>query len=163
MKVLYFNYRDKKSKTVERKPLNMERLLFNAFLAVFIILLGVQAVLLNPTFRSVLTVDEGLEGSPLGPEEYLYNTGSMELRLDKAEGNGPVKVLVNGEERAVFESSSVIISVNEGDVVELDTTEAEGSVKVTISAVSDNISKECLGKTFQAEGSVLKLVTVRKH
>ena len=161
MKVLYFNYKDRNKRTNPRRPLNLERFLFNAFLAVFVILLGVQAALLNPSFRSAVTVEEGLAGSPLGTEEYLYNEGSMEIKLENAESNSVVKVLVNGEERAVFESYSVIIDVIEGDVVEIDASEATGSVEVTISALSGNFDQECLGRSYQAEGKVLKLLKVR--
>lgn len=161
MKLLYFNFNDRNKKTRPHRPLNLERFLFNAFLAVFVILLGVQAALLNPAIRSAVTVEEGLEGSPLGTEEYLYNEGSMEIRLENVESNSAVRVLVNGEERAVFESYSVIINVIEGDVVEIDASEATGSVEVTVSAMSGNFDQECLGRSYQAEGKVLKLLKVR--
>lgn len=161
MKVLYFNYRDRNKTGRQRKSVNPERILFNSFLAVFVILLGVQAALLNPSFRSALTVDEDLQGSPLGTEEYLYNEGSIEISLDNLESNSAVRVLVNGEERAVFESSAVRIKVVEGDVVEIDASEANGSVQVTISAISANFDRECLGRTYQAEGRVLKLLKLK--
>lgn len=161
MKVLYFNYRDRSKTGRQRKPVNPERLLFNSFLAVFVILLGVQAALLNPSFRAVLTMDENLQGSPLGTEEFLYNEGSIEISLVNLESNSDVRVLVNGEERAVFDSSSITVNVVEGDVVEIDASEATGSVEVKISAISANFDRECLGRAYRAEGRVLKLLKVR--
>lgn len=161
MKVLYFNHGNRTERTRQHKPFNFEKFLFNGFLAVFVILLGVQAALLNPAFRSAVTVEEGLEGSPLGSEEYLYNEGSIELRLENSESNSDVRVLVNGEERAVFNDYSVIINVIEGDVVEIDASEATSSVEVTVSALSSNFDQECLGRSYQAEGRILKLLKVR--
>jgi hypothetical protein len=161
MKVLYFTYRDRSKKTRQSRPLNLERFFFNAFLAVFVILLGVQAALLNPAFRTAVTVEEGLEGAPLGTEEYLYNEGSMEITLENAESEPNVRVLVNGEERAAFDSYSVIINVIEGDVVEIDASEAAESIRVTISALSENFDRECLGRSYQVEGNVLKLLKIR--
>lgn len=161
MKVLYFNLRDRNKRGRPHRPFNIERFLFNAFLAVFVILLGVQAALLNPAIRTAVTVEEGLEGLPLGTEEYLYNQGSMEIRLENAESNPSVKVLVNGEERADFDTYSVILNVIEGDVVEIDASEAAGSVEVTVSALSGNFDQEYLNRTFQVEGKVFKLLKVR--
>ncbi len=161
MKVLYFGYSDRNKKHRIHRPLTLERFLFNAFLAVFVILLGVQAALLNPAFRSAMTVEQGLEGTPLGAEEYLYNEGSMEIRLEDAESNPAVRILVNGKERAVFESYSVIINVIEGDVVEIDASEAAGSIGVRVSAMSGNLDQECLGRSYLVEGGVLKLMKVR--
>lgn len=161
MKLLYFKFSDKNKKTRQRRPINLERFLFKAFLAVFVILLGVQAALLNPSIRSAVTVEQGLAGSPLGAEENLYNEGSIEIKLDNMESNSAVRVLVNGEERADFESDSVILNVIEGDVIEIDASDASDSVEVTVSALSSNFDQECLGKNFQVEGKVLKLLKVR--
>lgn len=161
MKALQFNYENRNRRIAHSWPLKLERVIIIVFLAVFIMMLAVQGALTNPSLRSVLTVEDKIEGSPLGAVEYLYNAGSMELRLENAESNTDVKVLVNGEPLTVFNNKSIKIDIKEGDVVEIDASEAAGSIEVTIAALSENFDQEYLGSTYKIDGGVTRLLKVR--
>jgi hypothetical protein len=161
MRVLLFNFRAKPKNKRFRKPPSFERILFMSFLAVFVILLGVQAALLNPAIRSSITLQDGIQGVPLGAEEYLYNEGTMEIQLLNEESRPALKILVNGEERASFDSKSVEISVIDGDVVEVDGSEILDGIEIAVSSVSTNMQSDCIGKKFLIEGNVQKIVKVK--
>jgi hypothetical protein len=161
MKVLIFNYKDKRRDKKSNRPVNFERFLFKAFLIVFVLLLGVQAALLNPAIKSSITKQESIEGAPLGVEEYLYNFGTIEMELLDEDSIPALKILVNGEEKACFDTKNIRLDVIEGDIIEIDGSAVNDNVKVAISSVSTNINKEYVGKIFQIDGNVQNIVKVK--
>ena len=161
MKVILFNYKDKRKDKKYNKPVNFERFLFKSFLVVFVLLLGVQAALLNPDIRSSITMQESIEGQPLGAEEYLYNAGTIEIELLEENSIPALKILVNGEEKACFDVKNVLVDVIEGDVIEIDGSGVSDKVNIAISSVSTNIDKEYIGKTFQINGNVQNIFKVK--
>lgn len=163
MKVILFNYKDRRKTGKFNKSVNFERFLFKSFIAVFVLLLAAQAALLNPAVRSAITIHDGVEGTPLGAEEYLYNEGNMKIELLDGDSNPDLKVLVNGEEKACFEAKSVQLDVIEGDVIEVDGSAVTGSIRVAVSSVSTNMDGEYVGKTFKLNGNVQRIIKVKMN
>jgi hypothetical protein len=161
MKVMVLNFRKNKKISKARKTINFERLMFKVFIAVFVVLLGVQAALMNPAIRSAVTVRNSMEGSPLGQEEYLYLEGSMELQLIGEENNPNLKVLVNGEEMACFDQGVVEIAVADGDIVELDGSEIANTAKVTVTSVSTNMEGDYKGRIYNVDNGIKRIGRVR--
>jgi hypothetical protein len=124
-------------------------------------LLGVQAALLNPAVRSLITLQESIEGAPLGAEEYLYNSGTIEMELLDEDSIPALKILINGEEKACFDTKNIQLDVIDGDVIEIDGSAVSDNVKIAISSVSTNINKEYVGKIFQIDGNVQNIVKVK--
>lgn len=143
------------------RPVNFERVLYIAFLSVFVLLLGTQAILINPNIRSAVTISDDMKGTPLGAEEFLYSEGTMELKLLDGSSIPELKVLVNGEERACFSENIVTISLIDGDVVEIDGSGVGGPAEVAVSSVSSNMDSSYVGLKLQVEGNIKKVAKVK--
>jgi hypothetical protein len=125
------------------KEPSIERFLTTAFLTAFVIMILAQAALMSPVVRAFLSVDNELEGRPLGLEEYLYSEGFIVLEIIGSDSKGDVKVLVNGIETERFSESRLMITVREGDIIEIDGTDAKQDVEVRIAEKSENVSQQC--------------------
>lgn len=150
-----------KIKVICFKKINIERTIFLLFFISFAALLLVQAVMLHPSVRASLIVQEVLEGTPLGSEEALYNEGTVVLKLKGSSPNKDIKVLINGKEAAEFTESKLQLQIIDGDVIEIDGSAFRREIDVTIHSCSDNISPEYLGKTVTVFSNIKKLARVR--
>lgn len=139
-----------------------EWLIFKAVLVFFIVLIAAQTALLYPTVRSSVS-DYYIEGEPLTAETYLFVPCKMELKLINMSRCLDLKVLVNGTEKAVFESNSVLLELKDFDVVELDASNVPVIAKVQITAVSENINGILGGVIIASRGitSVAKVNITR--
>ena len=143
-------------KTGEKR---FEWLIFKAFLTFFIILVAAQTALLYPSVRSTIS-DYYIEGEPLMFEAYLFKPCKMELKLINMSKCGALKILVNGMERAAFDSNVVLLELKDSDVVELDASSVPVTAKVQITAVSENIT-EILGKVISASDGIIPVTNVK--
>lgn len=162
MKVALFNQRiEDRVNKIEKKTgaERFEWFMFKAFLTFFIILIAVQAALLNPSLRLSI-LDYYIEGEPLKTEAYLFVPCRMELKLINIDKCPNLKVLVNGMEKAEFESNAVLLELKDGDIVELDASSILVLATVQISAVSENI-KGILGKTIYVADGISPVVKVK--
>lgn len=139
---------------------NIERVLFLSFIAVFVLLIAVQAALLNPSVRTFLTSDSEYEGAPLALEEYLFEEGELGLSLVNAESSPKLKVLVNGDEVANFSIKKIDIKVRNGDVVEIDGSQLKNPAEVEIFSKSDNVITDCLNKKIKVRSNITNLIKV---
>ena len=98
---------------------------------------------------------------PLGEEEFLYKEGSLALELVNCESDNNLKVLVNGEEAAVFYSNQLNLAVKDGDVVEVDGSSASEECEVRIISGSENIATECTGCSVTVNSDIKKLIKVK--
>lgn len=114
-------------------------IIIKVFPAVFLTMIAAQAIIINSANELYIS-DYHIKGEPLGYSAYLYEPCRLELRLINLDKCPDLKVLVNGEERASFETKSVLIELKDGDVVEIDASCALVLATVQISAVSGNIS-----------------------
>ena len=145
----------------EKKYIAFEKIMHVGFFTVFLVLIIVQAAIFIPSIKPSVIDENSRIGVPIGREEYLYKEGSMVLTLIDFEKYPALRVMVNGEEKASFETNTVDISVCDGDVVELDgsMTNANSTVKVT--SASSGIEDGILGKSFVVGKEVIKLFKVR--
>ncbi|GAE89038.1 hypothetical protein [Acetivibrio straminisolvens] len=167
MKVVVFKAGKRKSKKphskAQAKAINprfgFERFLFFSFIILFAALVLVQAALMNPTARTFLINDTGLEGNPLKFEEYLYSEGEISIALYSADANEDLKVLINGEEVAAFSENVISLKVKEGDVVSVDGSTTE-EAEVAIVSASDNIKLDNIGKRIKVNSEVKQLARI---
>jgi len=157
MKAALFNQQiEDKAKDIEKKTgeKKFEWLMFRAVLTTLIILIAAQTALLNPSVRSNIS-DYYIEGDPLMSEAYLFVPCKMELKLMDMDKCQDLKVLVNGVERASFESNAILLELKDCDIVEFDACSAPVLSKVQVTAVSENING-ILGRIITpAEGITL--------
>jgi len=161
MKLLVLRVNVQRKNAYAKKKINIEKLLLYLFIISFSAMLLVQAMLLNPTLRAALIIEEEFEGTPLGEEESLYNEGYIVLKLEGDTSGHNVKVLLNGEEFGCFEGDKLVVPVIDGDVIEIDGTSAFGEFDVVIESLSGNISDEFLGKRVSVSSDVKKLARIR--
>jgi len=161
LKVLIYRVNSKKRIPRQNKRPNIERLLLVSVMVTFIMLVVVQGALLDPAIRTFLSVDEQFEGAPLSDEEFLYSEGILNLQVADLEEHHNVKVLVNGDEVARFDKAMLQITVKNGDVIEIDGTDANETVEVVVASGSENISQECLNARVKVTSDVKKLVRVK--
>lgn len=160
MKFVMLRVKGKDPRSDRSYGMNFERFLYLCFILTFALLLVVQAALATPAARTFLALDDS-SGVPLGYEEYLYDEGELVLELLSEHENEYVKVLVNGNEAAVFASNTATIPVRDGDLVEIDASEAMGEIEVLVAAKSPNITTDCLGDTISVRSNVKKLAMIR--
>lgn len=158
----YYNMNNKKSltKKIKLRSLSFEHILFISCVTVFFLLILVQTALVSPFVRAFLEVQNEYEGQPLDVEEFLYAEGLLELRLSGAKGNENVKVMVNGDLAAVFNTNTVKIRVRDGDVVEIDASEDMNENEIEVISQSDNIVNKCTGIKINVKSEVKQLVRV---
>lgn len=161
MKVLVCRINRKKGGSKLESKFLIERFLFVSVIVTFTLLIFVQGALLSPTMRAFLSVEDQLEGAPLADEEFLYSEGTLYLQILGSEAQRNLKVLVNGDEVARFEEVGLRIIVRNGDIVEIDGSEVDGSVEVMVASGSRNISSECLNTRVKVTSNVKKLVRVK--
>ncbi|MBS4030742.1 MAG: hypothetical protein KGZ63_04890 [Clostridiales bacterium] len=125
-----------------------ERLLIRGAIFLLVLLFLSQALLTVPGVRRTLNLVDRLEGEPytpvdIGAPAISRSAGDvmhyLELTL-LGEVKGNVEVFVNGTAVKSFsENTSVVITVSEGDLVEIDGDIPEEELGVVVSAVSDGI------------------------
>lgn len=126
-----------------------ERLLIRGAIFLLVLLFLTQALLTVPVVRRTLNLVDRLEGEPYTPVDAEAPAISrpagdaamhyMELTLlGKAEG--VVEVYVNGTPVKSFaENTSVVITVRDGDLVEIDGDVPEEDLGIVVSAISEGI------------------------
>lgn len=165
MKLLIYRVNTKENKrTINKKP-NIEKILISLFIFSFSALILVQAILLDPSVRANLIIEEVLGGTPLGAEETLYNQGIIVLEvmgsLPDTNNGMSLKVLINGEPAASFKEESLQLQIIDGDVIEIDGSDYKQELGVVIRSGSENINSEYLGKSVTVFSNVKKLAKIR--
>lgn len=165
MKLLVFRVNTKQNNRKQLNKINMEKVLITIFFISFSALVIVQGILLDPSVRASLIVEEVLGGTPLGTEETLYNEGIIVLgvngKLPDDSSGESILVLINGESAARFTEKKMKLQVIDGDVIEIDGSNYSQRVEVVIQSCSDNISSEYLGKAASVFSNVKKLAKIR--
>lgn len=145
----------------KEKSTIFENLLFSTCIVGFVILVTIQVVLLIPSTRNIFKLTDNSIGVPLSKDDYLYNQGQITLKMIGTQPDPAVRVLVNGDDIAMFENLTMSISVNDGDVIEID---GSGSVLghiISVESVSENISSQCSTAVARVESNIQKLVKVQ--
>jgi len=155
--------RNPKKLTLRNKimEINIEKILLTSFILLFIILIIAQTALTNPFIRAEIFMDEAVEGTPLKSEEFLYSYGELTFKLLGRNPGKDIKLLVNGDEKAVFLDAEITVRVKNGDVIEVDGSEIPDYADVEIISKSGNIKSDCLGQKFRIKSQVKKIITVK--
>lgn len=161
MKLLYYKVNNRKKNRGKNPGVKLEKILYFSFLAVFFVLIVSQAAMLDGSVRSFLTVESKLLGTAMGVEEYLYKEGEIELGLENSSIGSSIKVLVNGEQKAVFDKKQIKLKVLDGDVLELDTSEISQKITIRIIKKSENIANDCEGRLYTMNPGIKRLFKVK--
>lgn len=165
MKIVVFRT-GKEKKKIDTKTaarfvnFGVEKILFFAFVCVFIALVFVQGTLMNPSMRTFLVNDKRIDGRALAKEEYLYKEGQISIALLESENNQDLKLLVNGDEVAAFDENLVTLSVKDGDVIEVDGSLTESETEVEIISASDNVVGIEVGKKVKVNSNIEEIARV---
>ncbi|MCX8132148.1 MAG: hypothetical protein N3I35_18895 [Clostridia bacterium] len=145
----------------QKQKFSFERFMFFTFIIAFTLLVIVQTALISPSVRTFVNGNDEFEGTPLGVEEYLYEEGEIGLKLLSGSPDGRLKVLINGDEAAVFNNSVISLPVKDGDIVEIDGSGIQDEAEVIIITKSENIDSECANKRVRIKSGVKKLTQVK--
>lgn len=156
MKIIYFGRKKEKRESTDV----IERMLFTVFIGLLTITVFSQISYFRPNALKLPVAEDAFVGAPLGAEEYLYISGTVELRLMNADSNPDLIVLVNGDKAAQFDSKDVKLEVSEGDIIEIDGSNVN-EAEVAVCAVSDKLQKDILGQVFTLKNNVQKVMTVK--
>ena len=159
MKIKFKRNNDKVSQT--DKTASLEKILFRTCIIFFIILISVQIVLSVPSVRVHLNIMDKSVGLPLGSDEYLYGRGKVTLALIDEEPDPQAKILVNGEQIAVFDKLEKPINVNDGDVIEIDGSESQINHMIKVQNASSNIDVKCINAIASIQRNIKKLVKIQ--
>jgi hypothetical protein len=138
-----------------------EKILLRAVVLFLVLLVAAQLLQTIPEARRVLSLVDRLEGVPYqAPEEPAFSRTPVApdghylvLKVNDKPENSLLQVLVNGQAVADFnETSTVTVSVRDGDMVELDGDLPEQEINVLISAVSSDIVSPVSGKEIRFFG-----------
>ncbi|AUS96246.1 hypothetical protein CDQ84_11810 [Clostridium thermosuccinogenes] len=149
------------AKKREKNRLDIEKILMLLLMFIFAVVIIAQTTLIGPSIRTSSGKAAGIEGKPLGLEEYLYDEGRIGLELLKSAPDENIKILVNGEEVAAFSDNYVSITVRDGDIIEIDGSEATRTAEVAIVSKSDNISDSCANKRLKIDSGVKILTQIK--
>jgi hypothetical protein len=151
---------NKDNKDIDRVA-SLEKILFRTCVFFFIVLVSIQIILVIPSVRSRLNLADKSLGVPLGADEYLYKRGLITLTMISKEPDPTVRILVNGEEIAMFENLKMPVSVNDGDVIEIDGTGSLVNHIIKVENISSNINSNCLNAYTNVEANMKRLVKVQ--
>ncbi len=143
------------------KTASLEKILFRTCTIFFIALISVQIVLSVPWVRVRLNIMDKSLGIPLGSDEYLYGRGKVTLELIDEEPDPQAKILINGEQVAVFDKIEMPVNVNDGDVIEIDGSESQISHMIKVQNASSNINSKCINAIANIERNIKKLVKIQ--
>jgi hypothetical protein len=147
----------KKEKKIK---LGFDRILFLILIISFLSLIISQTFLFVPKLRTTILLQDPAEGTPISQEEYLYNKGTLELKLLYLKDCPGLKILVNGDEVYNFIDNIIKLDIKDGDVLEIDRSDVIGDISITVTALTNNISSQYIEKNYQIENKVQKLFKI---
>lgn len=160
MKINFFGF-IKRTRGKKDRVTIFEDMLFGACIVGFLLLVSIQAALLIPSVRDYFNLTDKSIGEPLSKDDYLYKQGQITVKMIGTEPDPTVQILVNGEIVAIFENLIMKVSVNDGDVIEIDGSHSLIGHIVMVDSVSENISSECSTSVAKINSNIQKLVKVQ--
>ena len=143
-----------------------ERVLIHAAALLLVMVIVSQTMLTQPVVRRMFSLVDRLEGEPYTPALRMDDELYLELSIiNNADGAG-VTVRVNGQATAAFGSSkTVMVSVNEGDHVEIDGDVPAQVVEIKVSGVSEQLVSPQEGKviTFFGRPETVSWIVVERN
>lgn len=160
MRLLAYRSEETKKRKNGTIGMSMEKWFFLIFVVVFTMMITAQAAILIPSTSSYIKEGNPLEGVPLGREEYLYETGEIELQLVSGNSNEKLKVLVNGDVKASFIVKKARLHIKKGDVIEIDASELETGEEISVKSLSPNIDPECINRKVMVESGIVEVARI---
>lgn len=143
----------------------VERWLLRAAVFGILLLVTVQALLKDDPARGYLTYIERLEGTrleePLAiPATATPRTYVIVIHLVSREQAERARVLVNGVAAGDFAQPRLQMSVRAGDVIELDGSAYQETLRFRVTATSRDLVRPALGREIATKGDVRSLGAV---
>ncbi len=151
----------KDSENNKDKSTIFENILFGTCILSFVILVAIQIVFLIPSTRNIFKLSDNSIGVPLSKDDYLYNQGQITLKMIGTQPDPTVRILVNGDDIAMFENLTMSINVNDGDVIEIDGSGSLLGHIISVESVSTNISSQCSTAVARVESNIQRLVKIQ--
>ncbi|MGE5474764.1 MAG: hypothetical protein ACM3UU_11145 [Ignavibacteriales bacterium] len=127
----------------------------------FALLIIIQIIMMNPFARNVLTQEEKVEGVFLQKSNEAIDKGELVLELVNCNSMDKLWVMVNGKRVARFLGNRVRISVCDGELIEIDSTETSKSAKVKIASFSNNLSIEKSHNVIETQKNIETIARIR--
>lgn len=136
--------------------INFLQMIIKKLCFIFILILVLSQVLFTvEPFNYFLNKTYKLEGKSVN---YIYpaiKNGTIELTLENDLKYGSeILVFLNGEVYSKFHKNSIVLSIKEGDIIEVQGKNIENLVRIKIAYVSDNIISPRTNKTFFVSNSI---------
>lgn len=127
----------------------------------FALLIIIQIIMMNPFARNVLTQEEKVEGVFLQKSNEAIDKGELVLELVNCNSMDKLWVMVNGKRVARFLGNRVRISVCDGELIEIDSTETSKSAKVKIASFGNNLSIEKSRNVIETQRNIETIARIR--
>jgi len=159
LKVFTFRAGGRIGKHTKPMNFNLEKTLFYTCILLIVLLVGAQ--ILNPFLDKFSNNGYDFRGRELSEQEFLYNTGTISLKLIDKEYDVDAKILVNGDEVANFDTNPVNITVKESDVIQIDGSSCKNALTVAILDTSSKIKDKDVLKTVEVENGIKTIGQIR--
>lgn len=135
---------------------NLLYMVIKKLCSIFIIILVISQILFTvEPFNYLLNKTYKLEGKSVNYIYPVIKNGTIELTLqNKLEYDSEIQVLINGEIYSKFQENSIVLSVKESDIIELQGRNIKNLVRIKITHISDNIILPRVNKTFLVGNSI---------
>ncbi|MGE5415163.1 MAG: hypothetical protein ACM3UZ_00090 [Acidobacteriota bacterium] len=149
------------------------RFLTRAVIVGAVLLVVVQGLMTNDKTRFYLSFEERIDGqqikvpalahsgSTIKQDKAKMRSGTVTLELADYSALGKAIVLVNGQAQASFTDRKVILPVQPGDMIEIDTTSYNKPVTFKVTAVSNNIAFPHPGILLISDGAITLLGEIK--
>lgn len=127
----------------------------------FVLLITVQVVMTNPSARNILTQEEEVEGVFLQKSGQIADQETIVIELVDLKSMGNLWVMVNGKRIARFSGKRVTLSVSDGELIEIDSTDTNTPAKVRIAEFSKNVILSMSKDVLETKKNIAVLARIR--
>lgn len=149
----------------------IEKILMRIIVLGIVLLVLVQGVMTSDPIRLYLSWAERMEGQILefpvasrqqqAPESQPIAIGSPQavvtLSVSQFSSLPKAKILINDQERAVFDNREMEIPLMAGDIIEVDCTQYDFPIEFTIKGTTENLAYPEQGKSYTANQSIVMI------
>lgn len=148
-------------KIINLENKKIEKRIVTLSIICFFLLIAIQVLMINPLARNILTQEEKVEGVFLQNSTETIDRGTLVLELVDCSSMNTLWVMVNGQRIGRFSGTQVILPVEDGELIEIDSTEINNSAKVRIVSYSKNISLLINNSPLEVQKNIAVLARVR--
>lgn len=150
---------------LKHQAMTVERWLLRAAALGVLLLVGVQVLLQQDPARGYLTYIDRIEGERLDEPEAILATAAprtyvVVLHLVSREQAERARLLVNGVPAGDFGQPRLQVQVRAGDVLEIDGSAYQETLRFRVTATSRELVRPALGREIMTRGDIRSLGTV---